>query len=321
LGKQLVKLAQQAQEPALLLEAHHELWANLTELGELTSARTHLEQGFVLYDSEKHRHHAFLYGGHDPGVCCRYHAAAVLWLLGYPDQALRRSRESMSLARELSHPSTMAVASYFIAWFHQHLGEVQAVQQRVEEILTLSTEHGFQRWRLQLAFLQGWLLYGQGEREAGQAQMAKALATDIATGMPGRWRVHSAALLADTYRITGRTVEGLSVVTDALTRAQQTGCSYYNAELYRIKGELLLGQATANQEQSEACFQNGLKVARSQSAKSLELRVAMSLSRLWQRQGKTAEARQLLGDIYGWFTEGFDTADLQEAQTLLKELS
>jgi predicted ATPase len=227
----------------------------------------------------------------------------------------------MSLARKLSHPFTVAVASYFIAWFHQHLGEVQAVQERVEEIITLSTEHGFQRWRLQLAFLQGWLLYGQGEREAGQAQMAKALATDIATGMPGRWRVHSAALLADTYRITGQTVEGLNVVTDALTRAQQTGCSYYNAELYRIKGELLLAQSAADEREAEACFQNALRVARGQNAKSLELRAAMSLCPLWQRQGKTAEAQQLLGDIYGWFTEGFETADLKAAKALLNELT
>jgi predicted ATPase/class 3 adenylate cyclase len=321
LGKQLLRLAQQAQEPALLLEAHHELWANLTELGELTSARTHLEQGFVLYDPEKHRHHAFLYGGHDPGVCCQYHAAQVLWLLGYPDQALRRSRESMSLARELSHPSTMASASYFIAWFHQHRGEGQAVQERVEEIIALSTDHGFQRWSLQTAFLQGWLLYGQGEREAGKAQMAKALSTELARGMPGRWRVHSAALLADTYSKTGQTVEGLNVVTEALTRAQLTGCRYYDAELYRIKGELLLGQTSANEEQAEACFQSALRVARGQSAKSLELRAAMSLSRLWQKQGKTAEARQLLGEIYGWFTEGFDTADLKAAKALLEELA
>ena len=114
----------------MLLEAHHELWANLSILGELTSARTHIEQGFALYDPQKHKHHAFLYGGHDPGVCCGYHAAEVLWLLGYPDQALRRSQDSLALARELSHPSTMSDALSFAAWFHQHRGERQAVQAR-----------------------------------------------------------------------------------------------------------------------------------------------------------------------------------------------
>jgi len=121
-------LAGKAQDPALLLQAHHELWANFTELGELTSARTHLEQGFALYDPRKHNQHAFLCGGHDPGVCCRYHAADVLWLLGYPDQALGRSRESLALARELSHASTTATALSFAAWFEQRFGERQAVQ-------------------------------------------------------------------------------------------------------------------------------------------------------------------------------------------------
>ena len=151
--------------------------------------------------------------------------------------------------------------------------------------------------------------------------MVKALATEVASAMPGRWAAHSAALLATAYRQTGQTIEGLNVVTDALTRSHQTECRYYDAELNRIKGELLLGRATADEQQAEACFQNALKVARDQSAKSLELRAAMSLSRLWKRQGKKTEARQLLAEIYGWFTEGFDTADLKAAKALLDELA
>ena len=321
LGEQLLRLAQQAQEPALLLEAHHELWANLSELGELISARTHLEQGFALYDRQKHKHHAFLYGGHDPGVCSAYHSAQVLWLLGYPEQGLRKSQESMFLAYDLSQPSSIVIASFFTAWFHQHRGETQAVQERIEQVLTLSTTYGFQRWHVQTAFLQGWLLFEQGEKEAGKTQMVKALATEVASAMPGRWAAHSAALLATAHRQTGQTVEGLNVVTDALTRSHQTECRYYDAELNRIKGELLLGRATADEQQAEACFQNALKVARDQSAKSLELRVAMSLGRLWQRQDKKTEARQLLAEIYGWFTEGFDTADLKAAKALLDELA
>lgn len=156
LGEQLLSLAQQAQEPALLLEAHHELWANLTALGELTSARTHTEQGFALYDPEKHKQHAFLYGGHDPGVCCGYHAAEVLWQLGYPDHALRRSRDSLALARGLSHPSTMANVLFFAAWFYQHRGEWETVQARVEEGMTLAIQQGFSRWLAQATFLGFW---------------------------------------------------------------------------------------------------------------------------------------------------------------------
>ena len=321
LGEQLLTLAQRGKDSALLLEAHHELWANLSAIGEFTSAWTHVEQGFALYDPKKHKHYAFLYGGHDPGACCGYHAAEGLWLLGYPDHALRRSQESLALARELAHPSTMTVALLFAAWFHAHRGEGRAVQARLEEGMTLATEQGFSHWLAQANFLQGWLLFEQGEKEAGIAQMLKVLGSDQARGRSVRWNGHCGALLAEAYRGTGRIVEGLKVATDTLTNVQQTDCRYYEAELHRIKGELLLAQAAADEQQAEACFQNAIKIARSQSAKSLELRAAMSLSRLWQRQGKTAEARQLLAEIYGWFTEGFDTADLKEAKALLQELS
>jgi predicted ATPase len=319
LGKQLLSLAERAREPELLLEAHHELWANMSMLGELISARTHLDQGFVLYDSEKHRHHAFLYGGHDPGVCCRYHAAHVLWLLGYPDQALRKSQDSLALARELSHASTTATALSFAVWLHQQRGESDVMRVHVDETITIATEHGFPRWLPYGNFLQGWLLVENDER-AGIAQMVKVFASERATAAQGRFEALCAALLAEAYRRIGQTAEGLNVITDALTRALQTGCRYYAAELYRLKGELLLTQSAADEQQGEACFQNALQVARGQSAKSLELRAAMSLSRLWQSKGKKAEAAQLLGDIYGWFTEGFDTADLKAAKTLLEEL-
>ena len=169
LGEQLLTLAQTVKDPALLLEAHHELWANLSALGELTAARTHTEQGLALYDPQQHKHHAFLYGGHDPGVCSGYHGAEVLWLLGYPDLALRKSLDALVLARELSHPSTMANVLFFAAWFHQHRGEWQTVQARVEEGMALATEQGFSRWLAQATFLKGWLLVEREQSEAGIA--------------------------------------------------------------------------------------------------------------------------------------------------------
>ena len=320
LGGQLLTVAQRAQDPALLLEAHHTLWATLTILGELTSAWTHMEQGFALYDPHKHKHHAFLYGGHDPGVCCGGHAADVLGLLGYPDQALRRSQDALSLARELSHPSSIGHALSFAAWFHQLRGEREAVQARVAEGMALATEQGFSPRRKQADFLQGWLLVEQGHREVGIAQMIAARAAGRAPAS-GRWDAHIAALLADTYGKEGQTAEGLRVVNEELSRLQITGARFYEAELYRINGELLLRQAVPDEELAETCFEKAIEVARRQQAKSLELRAAMSLSRLWKRQGKKEEARQLLAEIYGWFTEGFETADLQDAKALLQQLS
>ena len=320
LAEQLLDLAQRAQETSLLLEAHHELWANMSMLGELISARTHLDQGLVLYDSEKHRHHAFLYGGHDPGVCCLYHTAHVLWLLGYPEQALRKSQDSLALARELSHASTTGAALSFAAWFHQSRGERQAVRAHVEENMALATEQGFSPRQAQAVFLRGWLLVEEGDSEAGITEMSKILLSQQARGVSGRWMAHCGALLAEVLRKSGRISEALNIATEALTRTQQSGL-YYEAELHRIKGQLLLAQAPRATDAAENSFSQAIKVASRQSAKSLELRAAMSLSRLWYDQGKRAEARQLLGDIYGWFTEGFDTADLKAAKALLEELS
>jgi len=321
LGEQLLNLAQQAQDPALLLEAHHELWANLSALGELTSAWTHLEQGFALYNPLKHRHHAVLYGGHDPGVCCGYHAAIVLWLLGYPDQALQRSQDSLALARELSHPYSTTHALFWAAWLHQYRGDEEVVQARVEEGMVLATEQGFPRWVGRGTVMRGWLLVEQGQKEAGIMEMLEGMTLRRARATAVRDDTYYALLLGEAYKKTGQTVEGLNMVTAALAKARQTESRTYEAELHRVKGELLLRQAVADKEQAESCFQQAIDIARVQKARSWELRAAMSLSRLWQRQGKTAEARQMLAEIYGWFTEGFDTADLKAAKTLLEELS
>jgi predicted ATPase len=289
----------------------------MSMLGELIAAREHCEQGFMLYDPDKHRHHAFLYGGHDPGVCCGYHAAQILWLVGYPSQALQRINDSFALARKLSHSLTITNALFFAAWLHQQRGEADLMQARVEEAITIATEQGFPRWLPQGNFLRGWLLVEAGNR-AGLAQMVTILTSERANAVSGRWDAQCVALMAETYRRIGQTAEGLNIIIDALNRAHQTECRYYEADLYRLKGELLLTQSAANEQEAEACFQKALKVAIGQSAKSLELRAAMSLSRLRQQQGRGAEAHQILAEIYGWFTEGFETPDLQEAKALLK---
>ncbi len=316
LGEQLFSLAQHMQDPALILEAHHTQWSTLFSLGELLSTKEHCERGRVLYDPQQHRQHAFLYGGHDPGVCCGSHAAQVVWLLGYPDQALQRSQEALSLARELSHPYSLAFALLWAARIHKFRGELEALRERTEEALILVIEQGFPRWLMLGTILRGWLSVEHGSVEQGTGQIRQALIgqTSLAEAQS------SIGFAAEAYGKAGQPEEGLSIVAEALDRARKSGLRYYEAGLHRIKGELLLTQAVPDEEEAEGCFQKALEVARSQSAKSLELRAAMSLSRLWQRQGKQKEARQLLTDIYGWFTEGFDTADLREAKALLEEL-
>jgi predicted ATPase len=320
LGKQLLTLAQQVQDPALLLEAHHALWPILGSAGDLASAHGHLEQGMALYDPQQHRSHASLYSGHDPGVCCRFHAAWVLWLLGYPDQGLQRSQDALALAQELAQPQSLAIALRWAADLHTHRREGQAVQERAEAVIRLSTEQRFEQELAQGTILWGWALTGQGQGVEGIAAMRQGLAALRATGGELR-RPQFLALLAEAYGERGQSEEGLNVLVEALAAVEKTGERYYEAELYRLRGELLLKRSGADEQRVETCFSQALATARLQQAKSLELRAAMSLSRLWQQQGKRAEAHTLLAPIYGWFTEGFDTADLQEAKALLEALT
>jgi class 3 adenylate cyclase/predicted ATPase len=320
LGRQLLTLAQQVQDPALLLEAHHALWPTLVYLGELAAARGHLEQGMALYDPQQHRSHASLYSGHDTGVCCQGYLAWTLWALGYPDQALKTSDHACTLARELGHPSSLAGSHSSAAVLHQFRREGQAVQERAETSIALATEQGDAERLARGMILRGWALFAQGQETAGIGQMRQGLSALQAIGDEVR-RPLFLALLAEAYGAIGQIDEGLHVLAEALAAVEHTGGRFHEAELYRLKGELLLQQSAALWGEAEESLQQALDVARRQQAKSLELRATMSLSRLWQRQGKRTEAYELLAPIYSWFTEGFDTADLQEAKALLDELS
>jgi predicted ATPase/class 3 adenylate cyclase len=327
LATQLFSLAQHLRDTALLLEAHHALWATSFFLGELTLARAHSEHGIDLYDSPQHRVLALLYGGHDPGVCCRDFGALTLWLLGYPDQALKRSHEALALAERLSHPLTLAEALGYAAWLHEFRREREAVQERAEALLALASKHGFPYWLTQGTILRGWALAAGGQTEEKVvAQMCQGLLAYRTTGAEVA-RSHYLVLLAKIYGKVEKSEEALTVLSEALAWSRKNGGWYYEAELYRLKGELLLNAEREMQNpafvyrSAEESFSEAIEISRRQQAKSLELRAAMSMSRLWDKQGKKAEARQLLAGIYGWFTEGFETADLRAAKALLEELS
>jgi TOMM system kinase/cyclase fusion protein len=319
LGEQLLRLAQHAQDPALLLEAHRSLGTTLFESGALVQAQVHLEQGIALYNPQQHRAHAILYG-RDPGVVCLAYGAQARWLLGYPDQALQRIQDALTLHGRLSHPFSFASALFYAAILAQFCRDVQAAREQTEALMTLSTEEGFPLRLANGIIIHGWALAAQHEGEQGLAEMRRGLSAYAATGAY-LTRPYFLALLAEGYGHVGQPEEGLSVLANALAAVQRYGERFYEAELYRLKGDLLLALAGEHAAEAEACFRRALEVARHQQAKSLELRAALSLSWLWQRQGKRERARNLLTEIYGWFTEGFDTADLQEANALLEELS
>ena len=339
LGEQLLRLAQSIHEPAPL--AHYALGCSSFLLGELAHGREHLEHGIALYNPQWHGSYAFLYS-QDPRVVCSCYAAWSPWFLGYPDQALKRNNDMLTFAQGLAHPFSLAFALNFAAVLHQFRGEVQAAQEWAEAAVTLCTEQGFPFWLAPGTILQGWVLAEQGQPAKGIAQIRQGLVAYQATGA-NLYRPYFLALLADAYGKGGQLAEGLSAIAEALDGVQQTGERFYEAELHRLKGTLTLqsqtslGQVKTGQDKSqdtdpqpptpnplaeaEACFLKAIEIARKQQAKSLELRAVMSLSRLWQSQGKQDDARQRLAEIYGWFTEGFDTKDLQEAKALLESLT
>jgi TOMM system kinase/cyclase fusion protein len=318
LGEQLLRLGQNAPDPTLPVQAHWVLGFTLFFIGEFAPARAHLEQVITLYAPQQHRSHTTLYG-QDPGATALYYEAWALWYLGYPDQALQTSQQAVTVAQGLSHPFSLAWALDGTAEIYQFRRQVQRTQEQAEAVMTLATEQKFAFWMASATMLQGWVLSKQGQGADGIAKIRQGLAAWQAMG-EALYQPHCRTLLAQTLGSVGQLEAGLTVLAEVLADVQNTGLCYCEAELHRLKGELLLQQATSSGDQVETCFHQALTIARHQQAKSLELRAAMSLAGLWQRQGKHAQAQALLAPIYGWFTEGFDTADLQEARALLTAL-
>jgi predicted ATPase/class 3 adenylate cyclase len=322
-AEQSLSLAQRAHDPALLLPAHLMLGASCYHLGEVAAARPHLEQGLALYDPQEHRPLAFRYGM-DLEVWCLSYLAFPLWLLGYPDQALQRSREARTLARDLAHPFSLAATLVYGSLIHSWRREGPMTREQAEAAMALAREQGFPQWVALGTVQRGWALAEQGLGAEGIAQMHQGLAAFRATGseIARPWFL---ARLAEAYGKGGQTEEGLHTVAEARAHVHAHGEHMCEAELYRLQGTLTLQSEVqglqSKGEEAEECFQRAIAITRQQQAKSLELRAATSLARLWQQQGKRAAAYELLAPIYGWFTEGFDTADLQEARALLDALA
>jgi class 3 adenylate cyclase/predicted ATPase len=319
IGDTLLRLAQRTDDHALAVIAHYALGATWMWLGVLPTARQHLEDGIAHYMLDQRRAPVFRIGN-DLGVGCRAFAALTLWLLGYPAQALARLHEALALAHELSHPFSLAYVRVFAAIVSQLHRDVPAVHEHAEAAAALSTEQEFPLWTAWGTSLRGWAVALQGQGDEGLAQVRQGIAAGRATGT-ALLVPYLCTVLADVSANLGHTAEGLQALAEAHTLVEQHEDRWWEAEICRLRGVFLLRQPGTPPAEAEAWLQRALAVARRQEAKSLELRAAMSLSRLWQHQGKRDEGRQLLVEIYRWFTEGFDTADLQEAKDLLDELS
>jgi DNA-binding winged helix-turn-helix (wHTH) protein/predicted ATPase len=344
LGEQLLSLANRQDDPTLFVAAHGPLGQTLCIHGELRLARAHLQQAVASYKPHRQRALALRFG-YDPGLYACAMEGWVLWLLGYPAQALQRSYDALTLAQAQAHPFTLSLTLATVAILQHMRREGEAALEHVQASLALSTEHGFPYLIAVGTVLQGWELTRVGQIAEGMTQIRQGLAALRATGAE-LLRPYLLALLAEAYESGAQIEAGLGALQEALIAAETHTERFYVAELRRLQGELILqqcveadsipapqeiqhgqvavGGATSQlplQMEAEACFQSALAIAQHQGAKSLELRAALSLSRLWRQQDKWAAAQQLLRESYGWFTEGFDTADLHEAKALLEELA
>ncbi|MCZ6861119.1 MAG: AAA family ATPase [Alphaproteobacteria bacterium] len=325
-----IDLAQTATEEVLLLaerqkenvdyslQAHHAAWTTQLFIGKFATSQTHIVEGEALYDIEKHRNHAFIYGGHDPGVCAKTTASETLCLLGYAEQAVKKAVEGVALAERLSHPFSLVMAHYFMGQVHQYRLEPAIVRTHAQVTFTMCESHGFESYKAQAAVLLGWATAAGGECETGIAQIREGLAAWQSTGT-GMRRPYFLALLADALLLADQTEEGLNIIAEAEALIERTGETRWHAETVRLKGALMdrTGAAT---EDIEATYQRALEIARGQEARCLQLRAATSLGQLWHGRGKGSETRELLGPLYAWFTEGFETPDVIRARALLDEL-
>jgi class 3 adenylate cyclase len=322
IGEELLTLAGRSNDRTLVLEAHHAMWATSFWLGELTAAHSHAEQGTTLYDREQDRSLAFLYGGHDPGACGLVFAGLTHWMFGRAVQAVATIEAAVAFAEQLGHPPTIAIALTWACILQYLVRDARATGHYARQVIAVSTEHDLPPWRAAGVLFAGWARAASEDDDAGVAQVHEGLvaaAQTKGTLMPlGPLYM---LVLGDARLKHGQIEEGLTVIDDALAVMATRGERAFLSEFHRLKGELLLMRSPSNHGPAEACLRQALDVARQQAANAWELRAATSLGRLLARVGRQSEARQTLAEVYGRFTEGFDTTDLKDAKTLLEQFA
>jgi class 3 adenylate cyclase/predicted ATPase len=316
---ELFEIAKRRSDPELLLQANHAAWPMFMCRGVFDEAWQQVEEGLSLYRRDQHAHHALLYGGHDPATCGYGIGAVIRAATGYPDQAVKLMEDGLALARDLAHPPTSVHALWFAAELRQIRREPSALKEMAAHLFQVVSEHGSAVGVANATMLKGWARVMSGDHDSGLAELRGGLEAWRATGS----KFHASyrfARAADACRAAGLAEEGLGFIAEALAVSEEIDERWFVAEEHRLRGELLqLGRGDIGQVEAE--YRRALEVARRQGAKTWELRASTSLARLWRDQARWSEARDLMVPIHGWFTEGFDTPDLEDAKTLLEELS
>jgi predicted ATPase len=318
-AEECLRQAQTARDSTLFLGAHFAVGVSLLTTGEFGQGFEHIKQGSRIYDRSQHSRLVQAFG-QDSGVLCLSYEAFSLGFLSYPDQALKRIREALTIARELAHPATSVTTANIACWVYQLFRDGQATLEQAEAAISLSTDREFELWRAMGEIMRGWALTQQGMLDDGIAHIRSGMSSFRSTGseimLP-----YFMYLLAEAYGRFGLAKEGLRILTEAQAAIESSGERWYEAELQRLKGALILLQPdTSNSQEAEACFHRALAIARAQNARALELRAAISLSGLLLRRRQPANARDILTAVYDQFTEGFDTLDLREARELIEQV-
>ena len=319
-GTELLKVGAETASLEHLLEGHMTLGVNWIYLGRFVESRTHFEQGLAIHTPDDGPLRAFQYVGHSE-AWCRSYLGRTLSFLGYYDQAIKASEAGVAVARTFAIPLSIAQAMAMHTNLCHILGDVDAADEWASRTIAYANEYGFPYWSSLSSMVRGWTLAHQGHVEQGIAQLRQGIDQNLATGAKvGRsWFL---VMLAELYAMNRQWDLGLDAVAQALAHVEETEERYYEAEAYRLKGELLSAQGgVAATDAAEACFRRAIEVAASQHAKAWELRASTSLARLWHRSDRSADARHLLSGIYEWFTEGFDVPDLREARKVLADLT
>jgi predicted ATPase len=317
----MMELAACQGDSGLLLQSHHAAWSILFFSGELDAALGRAEQGCRIYDRHAHHDHALKFGGHDPGVCAWNVRGMCLSLLGFPEQAREASLTALRMAEDVTHQATHAYANFSAAFISQSLRDSAAARRYAEVTVAIGAAFNAIVFKQMGMILVAWAKANQGDADAGAAELDAILAPARAKGHKLMMMRYYLGLFADACLRAGRIEDGLVAIAEASETANELGEWLWQAELLRLKGELLLARSPTLFTPSEECFRQSIGFARRQRAKTLELRSALALAQLWERQGRKNDALDLLSPLYVSFTEGFETPDMKDAKELLNKLA
>jgi predicted ATPase len=318
LSAEFLALAKKQRATAPLVIGHRLMGTSLLVTGDMVQGRAHYNQAFALFDPTEHHALATRFG-QDIGVTILSYRSLALWMLGYPDASRTDAERALKDARAIGLFPTLMYALYHVSWVLMLHGDYETVSELLHELRALSEQKGASFWKMIEAAARGYLLTLIGEASDAIPILTSVVAQADSMGTTVN-RPRLLSYLAKAYADAGRLNEAWQCINEATTAIETTSERWWESEVHRIAGEIALKALELDTAKAEAYFEHALAVARAQQAKSLELRAAMSMARLWRDQGKREEARELLAPVYGWFTEGFDTRDLKEAKALLNDL-